>query len=171
MEKQWVACPDFEDIYAVSSDGEVKRIVPGAGKARVGHILRPARNRKGYKYVLLCRGGKCRTAYLHVLVCRTFHGPKPTEHHQAAHRDDDKDNNCEANLYWALPLENHADRRRNGRILAGSQIGKAKLVESDIPLIRQMRSAGKTNVAIAALFGVAPNTVSGVLSGRTWGHV
>lgn len=167
----WKPCPDYEDIYAVSNMGRVKRIAPGAGKAKEGHILATARNAKGYHYLNLCRAGKMRTAYIHTLVCRTFHGAKPTPEHQAAHRDDDKDNNTDANLYWATGLENHADRRRNGGILTGSKIGKAKLREADIPLIRAMLSAGRSNREIGERFGVSGGTIHAVQSGRTWGQV
>lgn len=170
-EEVWKPCPDFEGIYEVSNFGRVKRVAPGAGRAKEGHVLATAKNRKGYHYLSLCRGGKVRTTQVHVLVCRTFHGQKPTPEHQAAHRDDDKDNNADGNLYWATGLENHADRRRNGGILTGSRVGKSKLTESDIPSIRAALKAGGTHRAVAAIFGVASGTISAIVSGKTWGQV
>ncbi len=167
----WKPCPNFEGIYAVSSHGRVKRTAPGAGKAKVGHILATARNAKGYHYLNLCRNGKMQTTYVHTLVCRTFHGEKPTPSHQAAHRDDNKDENTEANLYWATGLENHADRRRNGLIPTGSKVRISKLTEEQIPAIRAMLAAGHTQRAVAELFGVGCTTIHSVSSGRTWGQV
>lgn len=167
----WKPCPDFAGIYAVSNFGRVKRLVPGAGRAKQDHVLATAKNRKGYHYLNLCRDGKMRTTQVHVLVCRTFHGEKPTPKHQAAHRDDDKDNNTDGNLYWATGLENHADRRRNGGILTGSRIGMAKLTEADIPSIRAALKAGGTHRSVAVKFGVSSGTIAAIVSGKTWGHV
>jgi hypothetical protein len=105
------------------------------------------------------------------LVCEAFHGPKPSPTHQAAHRDDDKDNNTPDNLYWATPLENHADRRRNKGTPQGERCGKAKLKEADIPVIRSLRAQGETCRAIGERFGVAHNTISRILTGERWGHM
>jgi len=169
--KRWVDVPRFEGIYAVSDVGDVMRVSPGAGRAKVGAILSFARNPKGYKHVGLCKNGKSETTYIHVLVCGAFHGPKPTPTHQAAHRNDDKDNNSEANLYWATPLENHRDRRRNGGILQGSQVGKATLKEEDVLGMFEMRAKGVTQSRIASKYGVAGHTVSRILAGKRWGHM
>lgn len=167
----WKPCPEFEDIYEVSSLGRVRRIIPGAGRAKAGHVLATAKNRKGYHYLNLCRDGRMRTTQVHVLVCRTFHGEKPSPKHQAAHRNDDKDQNTDANLYWATGLQNHADRRRNGGILLGSRIARAKLTEAQIPHIRAALAAGKTLRAVADDFGVTAHAIHSIKSGRTWGHV
>lgn len=169
--KEWRPVPGFEAVYVISELGEVKRIAPGAGRAKVGALLKTAKNRKGYHYLNLCSAGRQRTKYLHVLVCEVFHGERPSPDHQAAHRDDDKDNNSKGNLYWATPLQNHADRRRNGGILTGSQIGRAKLTEADIPRIFAMREEGMLNREIGDEFGVAPHTISRILTGKRWGHM
>lgn len=169
--KIWRPVPDYEDIYEVSSVGEVRRIVPGAGRAKVGHVLRPGKNRKGYQAVNLCREGACQTKHLHVLVCEVFHGPRPTPKHQAAHRDDDKANIAASNLYWATPLENHADRRRNGRILRGEQIGRATLREFEVVQMKALAKSGAMLKDIASKFGVNPNTVGRIVSGKRWAHV
>lgn len=169
--KEWRHVPGFVGVYVVSELGEVKRIIPGAGRAKVGGILRPGKNRKGYHAVLLCHLGRKKTAQIHCTVCEAFHGPKPTPAHQAAHRDDNKDNNSKGNLYWATPLENTVDRRRNGRITRGSHIGRAKLKETDIPRIFAMREAGMLNREIGEKFGVAPHTISRIVAGKRWGHI
>lgn len=167
----WKPCPGFEEIYHVSSYGRVKRVVAGAGRAKIGGILRPGKNPKGYLAVCLCRDGKCKTKFLHVLVCETFYGPKPTPSHQAAHRDDDKEHNRLSNLYWATPLENHRDRRRNGGILVGSKIGRSTLTEGDVREIRRLRGAGMKCRDVGAQFGIAGHTVSRIANGLRWGHL
>lgn len=168
---EWRSIPGFEGIYEVSSEGRVRRVCEGAGRAKKGHILAPGRNPKGYLAVNLCRNGKMTTKFLHVLVCEVFHGPKPSPVHQAAHRDDIKDNNTKDNLYWATPLENHADRRRNGRILVGSQIGRATLREHQVRHMFVLRKQGMTCADIAKKYRVAPHTVSRILQGERWGHL
>ncbi len=169
--KEWRPVPGFEGVYLVSEAGEVKRIIAGAGRAKVGAMLKTAKNRKGYHYLNLCKAGRQQTKYLHVLVCEVFHGERPSLDHQAAHRDDDKDRNSKDNVYWATPLQNHADRRRNGRILTGSRIGRSKLKEQDIPKIIEMRRSGMTCVAIAEKYGVAPHTISRITTGVRWQHM
>lgn len=169
--KEWRNIPGYEGIYVVSDMGEIKRISPGAGRAKAGSFLKSARNKKGYVYVCLCRLGTCKTKYVHVLVCEVFHGAKPSAKHQAAHRNDNKDDNRKDNLYWATPLQNHADRRRNGGILTGSQIGRATLKEEDIRQIFAMRESGMVQREIGEQFGVKPHTISRILSGKRWGHM
>lgn len=169
--KVWRNIPGYVGVYVLSEFGEVKRIRPGVGRARVGAILCTGKNPKGYKHLLLSRNGRSKTFYIHTLVCRVFHGPKPTPAHQAAHRDDDKENNHQSNLYWATPKQNHADRRRNGGILVGERIGRSKLTERDVRRIRELRRMGWKNACIGKKFGVAPHTISAINTGLTWGHV
>lgn len=169
--KEWRDVPGYVGIYALSSDGDVMRVCPGVGRAKMGAILRPGKNKKGYRAVLLSRDGLSVTHHLHVLVCTVFHGKKPTPKHQAAHRDDDKGNNSAANLYWATPLENSKDRRRNGRILAGSQIGRSILKETDVIRMFEMHGKGMSCAEIAKQFGVASHTASRIIAGTRWGHM
>lgn len=170
MREEWRSCPGLQGIYEVSSLGNVRRTVFDRRTKR-GRNLSPATNRKGYHHVCLSMPDGMKTKWIHRLVCEAFHGPPPTPKHQAAHRDDIKGNNTPDNIYWATGLQNHADRRRNGLILNGSQIGRAKLKEADIPQIRAMREAGALHREIGERFGVAPHTICRVLNGTRWGHM
>jgi hypothetical protein len=171
MIEAWKPCPGFEDIYHVSSSGRVKRIIQGAGRARVGAILRPGKNPKGYSAVCLCKNGTQNTRYIHRLVCEAFHGPAPSPTHQAAHKNDDKKKNTAENLYWATPKQNGGDdRRRHGKIMHGAKCGMAKLKDEDIPKIRAMCASGAAHREIAERFGVRKNTISRILSGKRWPH-
>ncbi len=167
----WKPCPGFEDVYAVSSLGRFKRVAPGAS-TYPGRIAVDGLNPKGYRAFHLCRGPVKRTGYIHRLVCEAFHGAPPSPQHQAAHRDDDKTNNRADNLYWATSMENGGrDRRKNGRIVQGSRVGRAKLKEADIHSIIALRAAGKLQRDIAEEFGVAKHTISRILAGKRWGHM
>lgn len=172
MTEQWLPCPGFEHLYSVSNHGNVMRTAPGLGKAVPGHILRPGKNPKGYRMVVLCDRGTEATKYIHRLVCEAFHGSPPSALHQAAHKNDEKTDNRSDNLYWATPLENGGrDRRKNGRIVRGEKIGRAKLNEAAILAIRARHNSGFNQTEIADEFGVAPHTISRILSGKRWGHV
>lgn len=165
-------CPGFENFYNISSHGRVMRTAPGLGKAVPGRILRPGKNPKGYLMIILCDGRGQWIRYIHRLVCEAFHGRSPSHSHQAAHKNDDKTDNRPDNLYWATPLENGGrDRRNNGRIQWGSKCGRAKLNEADIVAIHERRTAGGKQSDIASEFGVAPHTISRILSGKRWSHI
>jgi transcriptional regulator with XRE-family HTH domain len=53
----------------------------------------------------------------------------------------------------------------------GSAHGRAKLDEVKVARMKRLRLDGWTTNALAREFGVGSNTVSYVLTGRTWGHV
>jgi hypothetical protein len=104
------------------------------------------------------------------LVLEAFRGyrPKGTE---GCHEDDDVNNNNLDNLRWDTPKNNKIDAKRNGGIKMGSERRNAKLVESDIPRIRELRFSGIPVTRIAAEFGVTIGTIYYALSERGWAHV
>lgn len=53
----------------------------------------------------------------------------------------------------------------------GIRHGKAKLCDSVVRRIRQLRGAGWAYREVAAIIGVGTSTVTNVLRGKTWGHV
>jgi hypothetical protein len=53
----------------------------------------------------------------------------------------------------------------------GEECHTAKLTESDIPVIRQMREDGMTLMAIAAIYGISSDSISHVVRRKTWKHV
>jgi transcriptional regulator with XRE-family HTH domain len=53
----------------------------------------------------------------------------------------------------------------------GSAHGRAKLDEAKVARMKRLRLDGWTTNALAREFGVGSNTVSYVLTGKTWGHV
>jgi hypothetical protein len=112
--------------YEVSDFGRVRsldRVVRRLQHGRLVDVhykgvmlrLNPAGN--GYLNVNLGRG---RSARVHSLVLEAFVGPRPAGH-QAAHADGDKLNNAAANLRWATPQENNADKRLHGTLQRGSR--------------------------------------------------
>lgn len=61
-------------------------------------------------------------------------------------------------------------RHRTGPVV-GSGNGNAKLTEADVMAIRAMFAAGKTNIEIAARYGVKHQTISKIRRGYFWKHV
>ena len=105
MEEEFRPIAGLEDKYQVSDQGNVKSL-------RSGRLLKLTVMSGRSKYRVVCIGG--RTRYVHQLVAEAFHGPRPAGL-LCLHRDDDKANNCAANLYWGTAAQNTADCIKNGR--------------------------------------------------------
>lgn len=91
----WKSITDYEGLYEVSNLGRVKSL--GNNKSRKEKILKPAKDRKGYLYVILCRNGKVKNFKVHRLVAEAFL-PNPEGFPEVNHKDEDKTNNQVENL-------------------------------------------------------------------------
>lgn len=122
MPTRWKTITGFPN-YQVSELGEVMSL-PMTGRRTSGEILKPIVHKNGYHYIGLYNGGsQPKMRRIHSLVLEAFVGPRPEGTH-ACHRDDDKDNNALANLYWGTPSENMADAYANGRRVLADSCGK-----------------------------------------------
>lgn len=76
-------------------------------------------------------------------------------------------------LYTGDQRQNMADKIERGRDRSprGEASGVSRLTDDKVREIRSRRAAGETTASIARGLGVAHNTVSAVVSGRTWAHV
>ncbi len=89
--------------------------------------LRPVlQGQNGYLQVSLWEDGKGRTWFVHHIVTITFHGPRPSLRHHAAHRDGNKINNAANNLRWLTKEENEAEKVLHGRSNRGDRNGMSK---------------------------------------------
>ena len=68
-------------------------------------------------------------------------------------------------------MQDMAKKDRRKGICNGSQHGRAKLTEADIPVIRDILSQGEMLKTIAAQFRVAPEPIGDIKHGRHWSHV
>lgn len=100
LEIEWRPVFEWEDLYEVSSHGEVRNAIEG-------NVLRPFTTRKGYRIVKLCRDGVKKNFKVHRLVASAFIR-LPDEGEQVNHRDLDKANNRLDNLEWVSCAENVA---------------------------------------------------------------
>jgi hypothetical protein len=65
----------------------------------------------------------------------------------------------------------HWTRVRPGSVIRGSAHVMAKLSEAGVMAIRAGYAEGKTMKELAEQYGVSRSLVSGILSGRKWGHM
>jgi len=137
--------------YLVGSDGTVL----GLSGLPIG-----SRRKDGY-IAIGCRNGAVRTCVLgHVVVCETFHGPRP-EGMEAAHRNGDRSDNRASNVRWISRPDNQADRIGHGT-------NGIKLTVDDVHAIRAALAAGASRNELAARYGVTPGTISHVRVGHSW---
>lgn len=182
MSEKWRAVVGYEDHYKVSDYGRVRtvfrKVVRTGGKEGIVHTVRDRIlkawpiGRCGHLYVGLYKERKqVKTLAVHRLVLEAFVGPCP-DGMECRHLDGNPVNNCVDNLCWGTPKQNMADRERHGRHDRGSRSVKAKLTETDIPVIRSMKSKqwGAMS-ATAREYGVNAATVRDIWEGRTWQHV
>lgn len=94
----WLPIKNYEDLYEVSSEGEVRNI-------RTKHTLKPRTNNKGYMLVTLGPRTERKAYLVHRLVAMT-HIPNPKGLPEVNHKDEDKTNLRVDNLEWMTHQEN-----------------------------------------------------------------
>ena len=116
----WRPVVGHEGFYEVSNLGRVRtatrKLQRGWATFTRRHRLLATTlggRRKNYRRVNLPAGGRRVHAYVHHLVCRAFHGPRPGPEHLVCHKDDLGTNNESENLYWGTYEDNRRDFARN----------------------------------------------------------
>jgi hypothetical protein len=78
-------------------------------------------------------------------------------------------------LFLGTALDNARDKVAKGRMrrgdFRGEANGHARLTEADVLFIRSQVAAGVPQARMVERFGVAPMTVSQVVTRKTWRHV
>lgn len=153
--------------YEVSSLGKVRRTLTFRGAVRIRHLhmMNLSCEPTGYYSVVLQDAGHRWRCRVHILVCASFHGPKPSPQHQVAHWDGDQSNNQPNNLRWALPKENSQDNIRHNKTTAGQRHPMAKL---NIESARAVFVASGSYRKIAEAFGISRATVCLIKRRRNW---
>lgn len=161
----WRSVRGFEGRYEVSDAGDVRTLTTYRAYL-TGRALKPYVQNKGYLYVSFRRNGRRESFAVHRLVLEAFVGPCPARH-QAAHANGDPSDNRVENLRWATSAENHADRRRHGRIPEGEANHASKLDRSAAKTIKKLRGVVSA-YELAHLACVQPSTIDSIWSGETW---
>lgn len=183
MTEEWRVIADFP-AYAVSSLGRVKRIAPTARYRVTGKLLNSKPGPGGYIMVSLYRDSQHHSRSVHSIVCETFHGPKPSPRHQAAHSDGCSTNNRSDNLSWKLPAANiqdknahgtmprgdrHHSRVKPGNLARGERNGGGGKLKED--WVREIRADSRPNRLIAEDYGVSKSMIAMVKRREAWAHV
>lgn len=175
--REWRPCVGFP-AYEVSEDGDVRRCVRGQTRP-AGHIL-PGSINQGYRrYKLMLPNGGKQTVRAHCLVAQAFLGPAPSDRHEVAHNDGDRQHNHHSNLRWATRRENHADLQIHGTALKGVKNGRAKLTDNQVRKIRAayqriawtpLHQYGEI-LKIRKKYGIGRTTLRDIVTNRRWQHV
>lgn len=110
--ERWKAIVGYEGLYDISDKGRVKSL--GNNKSRKEKILNPAKNHKGYLFVVLYKDGHGKTIKVHRLVAEAFI-PNPNNLETINHKDEVKTNNAVSNLEWMSIKDNINYGTRNKR--------------------------------------------------------
>ena len=106
------------------------------------------------------------------LVCERVKGKPPTRKHEAAHTCGNGHLGCVSgkHLVWKTHAENQRDMIAHGTSLRGEKQPTSKLTARDVLKIRKLIASNKfTLTAIAGQFGVDPETIGNIKSGKRWG--
>jgi hypothetical protein len=89
----------------------------------------------------------------------------------ACHTCDNRECVNPAHIFLGSHRDNMDDMKAKERNPFGVSHGCAKLSEQDIQDICRLYSDGTTVVKLGRLYGVAPAHISGILRGKSWGHL
>ena len=170
MKERWCAIPSFPG-YLASSRGRIK--------GPRGFVMRPAVGTGGYLHLNVRRDGKSFCRLVSRLVCEAFHGVAPAKpKHEAAHWDNDRQNNVSSNLRWATRKENRRDMVRHGTQqilelhpraqLSNTEVRKIKTIYVQAKAKCRIRVKRGTRQQLADQFGVKVSLIKDIVAGRCW---
>jgi len=147
--------------YAVSNKGRVIDLQQAI-------YLNYFDNGAGYKVYGLQRIDKSNVAirYVHRLVAIAFI-ENPVKLPQVGHKDHNRENNHQGNLYWTTPKQNTADGIRDGKINAKKRPNTKKLSKSQICEVALLSTQEYGVNEIAIKLGFPRTTISSVFNGRS----
>jgi len=157
--------------YEISNFGRCRRTT-NTKHFKIGYMLRPRPNQKGYlRYQL-----DGHSHYVQRLVLLAFVGPPPSGDHEAAHNDGDKTHNTLDNLSWKTQDANNEDKRKHGR-LKGGKNSQATLTEAIVQFVIKQYALGYRNADIVEQverifkLSLKQETVRDAAIGSSWKHV
>lgn len=177
--EEWRPVPEYESYYEVSSKGNVRSVARWIKNGdnsymwRQSKVLSPRYN-KGYARVSLCVDRVAKDHFIHQLVAKAFI-PNPNGFNVVHHKDNDRLNNNAYNLEWTTAANNIKIGWAQGRMytpyLKGSQMGTAKLHESDVVDIRKRASFGELTKEIANFYKISESNCRAIIRKDSWRHV
>lgn len=116
----------------------------------------------------LRRGG--RHQLVHRLICEEANGPAPAKNLDAAHECGHRLCCTKRHISWKTRGANLEDKLTHGTHIFGEKHHGAILDEDAVKTIRTASRARGVATALAARYGVHPNTVYAVRDERSWKH-
>ena len=111
---EWKPVKDYEGLYEVSSDGQVRSLdrLDRLGRKVAGRIRKYSFAGRGYPHMPLYKDEKQSGRYVHRMVAEAFLGPR--EGMEVNHINGDKTDNRVENLEWVTPSQNILHSLANG---------------------------------------------------------
>jgi DNA-binding XRE family transcriptional regulator len=155
---RWLPVPDYEGLYEVSDNGQVRRN---------GRILKMLTSKTGHLSVTLSKAGcRKRQVNVHRLVLIAFVGQPPSGTEARHYPDRSPSNNRLDNLSWATRAVNVRDRIGHETDNTGERHGMSKLTWENVRAIREGFYTSQKEAAQA--LGVDQATISLVMTGKRW---
>lgn len=105
---------------------------------------------------------------VHRLVLKAYAGLPCQDGQEARHLNGLSTDNRPSNLAWGTRQQNMDDAVRHGTIGPGMKARRRKLSDSQVIEIIRRSNAGEHKVHIAAEFGIHPDYIPKLLSGKAW---
>jgi len=160
--------PGYEGFYEISDSGEVFSLprMEKCGKMtrrRNPKVIGQSIDKDGYRFVRICREGKCKTLRTHRLVLAAF-VRQPQGAEEGCHINHDRADNRVVNLRWGTRAENERDKDAAERRGA-----RAKLTWPQVHEIRSKYAAGGVTLkGLAAEYSVSFTAIWSLITWRTW---
>ena len=132
----WKDIPGYENLYQVSSYGNVRSL--NYRNKHITHNLKLYLDKHGYYRVDLHKNGKIEKWLVSRLVATVFI-PNPHNLPQVNHKDENKTNNNVKNLEWCTNEYNHNYGTRNERV--GKSLSKKVICITTGEIFNSMREA------------------------------
>lgn len=165
----WLPIHGWDDVYEVSSTGQVRRI----GGSVMGQWVK---QHEGYCRVRLSHlptGKRC-TALVHRLVAKAF-VPNPGNFPIVNHLDSDVSNNSSNNLEWCTQKQNIQHAASKGRMKCCWKDGRgptARFTDDEVVAIYLgVKNDGVSQAEMARRFGVSHYAVSRIVGRHTYKYV
>lgn len=167
--ENWKPIPGYPR-YEASSIGRVRTSFDRLGRQLAEpRILAQSKTKKGYLRVALTNADGERHHFVQRLVLTAFVGPR-NPGQEACHNNGDRSDNRAENLRWDTRKNNHADKAKHGTDQIGSRHPRSLLTEFEVAAIATHKG-WLTGTHLAEVYGVTPDCISRIQTGRAWKHV
>lgn len=156
MAATWFEIPQWEGLYSISSEFEIKN-------DRTGRVKKTTISKVGYPVVQLWASNKGTVLYIHDIVAQVFIGPRP-EGLVINHKDGIKTNNDPLNLEYVPQRYNILHALGTGLYNPGEHA--KKLTSEQVIEIRQKLLEGERNCDLAQEYSISNTTISEIKHGK-----